>query len=167
MLQEKINYKQPTDRKVDVYDILNDGGGECPCCGTTIKPYKVGITPKMVRELQWLVSNCGAVKHGQVIPGDAVAVDISKAPQDIKDSRTVSKLRFFGLVERKSRLTELGKEVEIQGHWRPTAKGIKFLLGLIRVHKTATVFRNDVIALGGEKVYCASISVKDGQVDDV
>ena len=160
MLQQKIIYENKDgSTKIQAQ--------KCPTCGSISKPYKIGITARMVVELQWLVGQSGAIQKKGVYPSDARAVDVSTAPDEIKASRTISKLRFFGLVERKTTLNQNGEEKSVQGHWMPTSKGIRFSLGLIRVSRHAIVLNNDVVAMTGDKVYCSTLSIKEGQVDDV
>lgn len=156
MQQEELSYplergenKTVVEARRELLESLTSGGSICPCCGANVKPYKVSITSKMLRELRWLVDESGAVDGASIYPQQAKFVDFASAPPDIRASRTISKLRFFGLVEKKMRLSSDGKESEVQGMWRPTTNGIKFSLNMIKIQTRSIVFRGEVISTVG------------------
>ena len=79
-------------------------------------------------------------------------------------SRTHSKLRWWGLVEKK-KLTraeqkELGKKDA--GLWRPTQKGFDFVAGKISVPSHAHTFKAEQMRLHGDPVYLHDVSSVPG-----
>jgi hypothetical protein len=180
MQQEEIEYAllnsredvdnsgQTVDQaRKDLLGSLMSGGSVCPCCGATVKPYKIGITQKMVAEMRWLVDASGAVEGRAIYPQQARFVDFSDAPDEIRASRTISKLRFFGLVEKKAWFDETGEEHEVQGSWRPTAKGIKFSMDMINIQTRAIVFRNEAVTMIGERETASDIMARGRTENEV
>ena len=170
MQQEKLLYLDTgTSITVDqarqeLIQSLHDGGGECPCCGAVVKPYKVSVSLKMIRELRWLVDSSGAIVGRDIYPQDASFVDFSTAPEDIRKSRTIGKLKLFGLAEKKLKIGPRGEEKEVKGHWRPTLKGIKFSLNMIRIQTRCIVFRNEVISMDGDLEFAEEIARRGNEV---
>ena len=148
----------------ELFELLSDGGGECPCCGASVKPYKVSLSSKMIRELNWLVKSSGAIVGKNIYPQDAAFIDFSKAPEDIRKSRTIGKLKLFGLAEKKLKMDHRGDEKEVQGHWRPTLKGIKFSLNMIRIQTRCIVFRNEVISMDGNPELAEEVARRGNEV---
>lgn len=164
---EQSSLQTVEEARRQLVDSLRAGGSECPCCGAQVKPYRVTITKNMLRELRWAVDNSNAVVDGSIFPQQAKFVDFADAPDDIRASRTISKLRYFGLVEKKLRIDLDGSEREVQGCWRPTAKGIRFALGMLSLRTRALVFRGETLDQLGEKESAADIMSRGTTGDEV
>ena len=108
-------------------------GVACPCCGRPCKEQRRSLSRPMVEFLRWLVS------------------EYRGTPVDPRPwcSRTVqrggdyAKIVHWGLAERHD-----GREPR----WTPTAKGRRWILGQIKIHKVAVLWRNEVLRFDGEMI---------------
>lgn len=98
-------------------------GQRCPCCKQFTKVYKRRLGSHMARWLIWLV------QRWLQIGGPEVWIDIKDSPVRGGD---YAKLIHWGLVVHKAK-DEEDTERRHSALWRPTADGIDFVMGRIRV----------------------------------
>ena len=132
-------HKTLREAKAEVRSKL-DEGVTCPCCDQYARAYKRKLNSGMARSLCWLV------RVYQSSPG---WVDVPKtAPRHVIKSNEIGKLVHWGLVEQKVN-TDTSKRCS--GVWRPTKRGVDFVMGTIRAPRRVRLYNN--IPLAWEKKY--------------
>lgn len=111
-------------------------GIRCPCCNQMVKRYRKKLNSGMAAELVQLVYLSGVERRW---------VHISKeAPVSVINSRQVSALKHWDLVERKRGYdVAKGKWHNIKGVWRPTRRGRQFVVNRWQIMPTHIYVFND------------------------
>jgi len=102
--------------------IENPEGTHCPCCGKYGKLYKRKLTTGMALALVWMVRRFEQTGEWIFMPREA--------PRRVVESNQHPTLKHWGLVEKKENGDSSRRS---SGFWRPTAKGVAFARGQIRV----------------------------------
>lgn len=124
---------------------LRKKGGVCPCCTQLSKVYKRKLNSTMARGLVWLVGQAGA---------DRRWVDVSSEGPKwlLGKGGTLATMSHWGLIESKGNETS-GKRCS--GVWRPTTKGVGFLLGRIKVAKYVFLYDGSALRFSDEQLSIA------------
>ena len=123
------------------FDMAIKGDGmTCPCCNRWGKVYGYRVNSTMVRGLFWLF-----------IAGKGDWINIQeKAPRFILRSKSLSTMKYWGLVERKPKGLSDGKRSS--GIWKITNDGISFIHRNLYINKKVFVFDDKVVARSDELV---------------
>jgi len=121
---------------------MKNGGVKCPCCGKKAKIWTRGITSSMAKSLINLVRRY--LKERK-------AYHISQFYAKTSGSwgGDFALMRHWGLIEGVYD-PKTGKR--IQAMWTPTDKGIDFVLGKIRVIRSADTYNGKILAWSEDKV---------------
>lgn len=102
-------------------------GVQCPCCGRTAKQFTRGWRPVMVSFLRWLVAN---------YRGEPLSIS-PWCDRDKPPGGDYGKVKHWGLA---TKHPEGGKV------WSPTARGIDFVRGNLKVPASCVVWRGEVLS---------------------
>jgi hypothetical protein len=120
-------------------DVLENGGGNCPCCQRWGKINGYQITSTQVRGMIWMFQNFFEDEW----------VDLGKAPKWVLRSKSMATLHHWGLLETKK---NADKKVRGSGLWRLTPLGRDFIHRHITLPKYAFVFNNRLEKYSEEQV---------------
>lgn len=121
-----------------------EDGAQCPCCDQQVKLYKRPLNSTMARGLIWLVQQAGTNR-------DWVEVSQDGPKWLVKAGGEFAKLYHWGLIE------EMPKDPKdtskrTSGIWRPTFKGVQFVMLRIKVPKRVFLYNNEVQGWDDEQV---------------
>jgi hypothetical protein len=139
-------FKVPPSRATlqDAHDWLRQhvrDGAVCPCCRQLAKIYRRKLNSSMARSLIWLVRAAGPTL-------DWVEVT-QRAPRWLVRSRELSKLTYWGLVEKCPKDPASTSGGRDSGAWRPTPDGVDFAMARTHLPAHALVYDNRVLRLDG------------------
>lgn len=119
---------------------------DCPCCGKPAKLYHRRLNATMARGLIWLVrESLGAVGLGDADTLERQWVDVPEvAPAWLMRSKQLTTLRLWRLVEAGGDDGVDDGSARRRGLWRPTALGVRFVLGRVRVPASVEEYRSEV-----------------------
>ncbi|RLC78979.1 MAG: hypothetical protein DRJ03_24360, partial [Chloroflexi bacterium] len=114
----------------------SEKGVKCPCCDQYCKIYKQKLYTTMAKFLVELVAAVEDVS-------DSTWIDVRHDPRFLRVTRNgnYAYLLHWGLVEQQPNLDSAKRT---SGMWRPTAKGISFVKGLIDVPTHVHIFDNKI-----------------------
>jgi hypothetical protein len=129
----------------DYVDRHREFGVVCPCCDQKVRLTPYRMDSSIAASLLWLVQT--SPNHR---PDGWVHVP-TEAPDWVITSRSYSKARFWGLLEKKPK-TRFEKKKRTSGMWRPTQKGIDFIMGKIKIPSHVYTFNRVVKNVSAEDV---------------
>lgn len=119
---------------------------KCPCCGATMNPYRVKVTPMMVRAL---------VKFRQAVMDkndNSIHLLKDMKGKDYELTRhewnNFTRQRFLGLAV---------KDQTHPGYWILTRRGAAFLNGEKAIPAYVFIFRNKITERAEEQVYVSEV----------
>jgi hypothetical protein len=127
--------------KTDYRKVLENAGGDCPCCGRFGKYNGYSITKTDAKALVWIFVN--GDKDGWVHMPTA-------SPREFMRAKSFTNLRYWGLIED---YPNDSKEVKGSGLWRVTNKAIRYIRGEMQLPKNAFVFDRTLMGFSEKQVY--------------
>jgi hypothetical protein len=127
--------------KTDYRKVLQNAGGDCPCCGRFGKYNGYSITKTDAKFLVWLFIN--GDEKGWVHTA-------SQAPREFMRAKSFTNLRYWALIED---YPNDNKDIKGSGFWRVTNKAIRYIRGEMQLPKKAFVFDRTLMGFSEQQVY--------------
>jgi len=113
------------------------GGVLCPICNQTVKITRKRLTAQVAASVIWIYKNLSDW------------VSMKNFPVAIWSPSTVPTAAIWGFVEERYNVDPNFKK---RGYWRVTDKGVKFVLGEIKVKEFALYFQGESAGYGGRSM---------------
>jgi hypothetical protein len=120
-----------------------DEGAHCPLCRKWVRRYWHRLNASMARGLAWLVL---AARRSEVVDREGWVHVPTHGPRWLVRTNQHASLRLFDLAER--RAADEDGRTKCSGLWRPTARGLAFVDGLVEVEDRVLTYNGEVVAHG-------------------
>jgi hypothetical protein len=123
--------------------IIAGSGGYCPACGKWAKINPHALGGAHARALVWIIDAATKRRKWVNVKQDA--------PKWLTRTNQHQIMERWKLIERRSR------EGETKGYWRPTRRGLLFVLGRKTAAARVYTYSGKTVGFSKERVYCADI----------